>query len=230
MSMDSRYKDKIRKLLALAQSDNEHEAEAAKRQAKKLMAKYRIDADELEIISTFSKPIPRKNIKEYEVILISAIMDISGVFAMQGQRARWAGSRVAWEQRVEFVGLERDAELAAYSFDVLYQQVEQARKDFQKEYGANAAQADLYCKSWMYSAAKKLVNVFGTRERPESVKKHKAKKTEGVGSADMRKAKMTSSRTDVGISVLGSQDGSKANLNIATADQREPQLQLGGGL
>ena len=120
--------------------------------------------------------------------------------------------------------------MAAYSFDVLYQQVEQARKEFQKEYGANATQADLYCKSWMLSAAKKLINVFGERERPEAVKKHKSKKTEGVQSASMRKAQMTGSRTDVGISALGSQDGSKANLNVATTDQREPQLQLGGGL
>ena len=37
------YKDKIKKLLALAESNNEHEARAALLKAKELMAEYKIE-------------------------------------------------------------------------------------------------------------------------------------------------------------------------------------------
>ncbi|QUX96558.1 hypothetical protein C0J08_14640 [Marinomonas sp. CT5] len=229
MSMDSRYQAKIRKLLALSQSDNPHEAETAKRQAMSLMKKYRIDVDELDIISTYSRPIKRKTIKEYEHILVSAIMEISGVYALHGTRPRIYGGRIVWDSYVEFIGLERDAELAAYSFDVIYPQLEKARKEFQKTYGGNAQQADLYCKGWIVSACRKLVNVFGERDKPEEVVKHKAKKLEGVEPSKIKDTKSSGNRgLDFDCLTLGGAHGKNASLNVATTDQQEKQLRIGG--
>lgn len=229
MSMDKRYQEKIRKLLALSQSDNPHEAETAKRQAMSLMKKYRIDADELDIISASPRPIKRKGIKQYEHILVSAIMDISGCYALHETRRQISGGRIVWESRVEFIGLERDAELAAYSFDVIYPQLEKARKEFQKTYSASAQQADLYCKGWILSASRKLINVFGERDRPEEVVKHKAKKQEGVEPAKVKGTKLSgNSSVDAHCLNLGGRDGQDATLNVATTDQQEKQLRIGG--
>lgn len=231
MSMDKRYQEKIRKLLALSQSDNPHEAETAKRQAVSLMKKYRIDADELDIISTYPRPIKRKSIKEYEHILVSSIMEISGVYALDLKRRRVSGGRIAWESQVEFIGLERDAELAAYSFDVIYPQLEKARKEFQKKHSANAQQADLYCKGWIVSACRKLVNVFGERDRPEEVVKHRTKKQEGTEPAKVKKTKLSGNGSlDSNCLALGGAHGKDALLNAATTDQQEKQLRIGGGL
>ena len=80
--MDKRYQDKIRKLLALSQSDNPHEAETAKRQAMALMKKHSINEDELAITEVSVRSIPRKNLKQYETNLLSAIMAISGTYCV----------------------------------------------------------------------------------------------------------------------------------------------------
>lgn len=46
--MDKDYKDKIRKLLALAESPNEHEAKAALLKARQLMAEHKLTEAELK--------------------------------------------------------------------------------------------------------------------------------------------------------------------------------------
>ena len=46
--MADNYKEKIKKLLALAQSDNENEAKAALLKAKELMAQHKIEEADLE--------------------------------------------------------------------------------------------------------------------------------------------------------------------------------------
>lgn len=226
MSMDSRYKEKIRKLLALSQSDNEYEAEAAKRQAKKLMAKYHINADELEIVSVTSRPLLRKGTKEYENGLLVAIERISGCYAIIKPRR----AHGKWGRVIEFTGLERDAELAAYAFDVLLQQVEEARKVFIKKVDRSAKAADLYCEGWMDTATYKLVNVFGRRERPVSVENNLGKKYPDIKATSVRAVPSEAIFGGDGYLNLGYQDGEKANLNAAAGDQREPQLRLGGGL
>lgn len=226
MSMDDRYKNKIRKLLALSQSDNEHEAEAAKRQAKKLMAKYHINADELEIVSITSRPLLRKGTKEYECVLMLAIERISGCYAIIKSR-RTHGK---WGRVIEFTGLERDAELAAYAFDVLLQQVEEARKAFIKKVDRSAKAADLYCEGWMDAATYKLVNVFGHRERPASVETNLGKKYPDIKPTSVRVASLDSISGGGEYLDLGSQDGELANLNVAAGDQREPLLQIGGAV
>ena len=51
------YKEKIRKLLALAESNNEHEAKAALLKAKELMAIHKIE--EIDIVDAQAKKVKR---------------------------------------------------------------------------------------------------------------------------------------------------------------------------
>ena len=51
------YKEKIKKLLALAESNNEHEAKAALLKAKELMAEYKIE--EIDLIDAKSRKVKR---------------------------------------------------------------------------------------------------------------------------------------------------------------------------
>jgi hypothetical protein len=225
--MDKRYQEKIRKLLALSQSDNPHEAEAAKRQATALMKKHRIDEDDLEIIEVNTRLIPRKNLKDFEFSLVSAVAAIAGVYCVQDYEHKVRRGRIQWFTKVTFIGLERDAQLAAYSFDVLYQQLDKARSDFKKKFGANTQQQDLFGRGWVISAGSKLVNVFGQRDQPSEVVNHYKKKSVGMQPVKPRKTKEGSTEVTLACSSMGYMQGKDALLNQATTNQQEQQLRLG---
>ncbi|WP_052702360.1 DUF2786 domain-containing protein [Marinomonas sp. S3726] len=230
MSVDSRYKAKIKKLLALAQSDNPHESEIAKRQAMALMKKHEIDADELDVVEVCTRFISRKKLKDFEAYLVAAVMKISGVYGLQDYDFKFRNDRVQWLTRVNFIGLERDAELAAYSFDVLHQQMMKARFEFKRLYRASAAQQDQFCTGWIISACEKLANVFGDRQMPEVVTKHYEKEAKGLSEAKSRKTQSIDSKDSEICAGLGFKQGKDAQLNQATTNQQEVQLRLGGGL
>lgn len=229
MSMQERHKEKIRKLLALAQSDNPHESETAKRQAMALMKKHQIDSEELEIVEVSSRYIAKKKLKDFESYLVTAVMKISGVYGLQEYDFKLQSDRVQWFVRVNFIGLESDAELAAYSFDVLHQQLMKARFEFKRIHKANAIQQDQFCLGWVVSACKKLDNVFGVRKRPEVVSKHYEKENKDLEPAKSRKTKSIEDRDSENCAALGFEQGKDALLNQATTNQQEIQLRLGGG-
>lgn len=226
--MDKRHQDKIRKLLALSQSDNPHEAETARRQAMALMKKHQINEDELAITEVLVRPIARKNIKEYESNLLTAIMAISGTYCVINFDCKLKRDRYQWFCIPTFIGLETDTQLAAYSFDVLHQQLEKARADFKKKFRANAKQQDQFCVGWVLSAGRKLVNVFGQKQAPKEVDNHHAKHTKGMTDAKARKTKIDNKKEADACKRLGWAIGDEALLNQATTNQQEQQLRLGG--
>jgi hypothetical protein len=225
--MDKRYQEKIRKLLALSQSDNPHEAETAKRQAKALMKKHHIDSYDLDIVEVRAGVIPRKKIKDFESQLIHSISTISGAYCVLEEGLKEKNGRLDWYNTVVFIGLGPDAELAAYSFDVLYLQLLESRVDFKKQFGAKTRQQDQYSYGWVISATKKLVNVFGQRDRPEEVKQYHAKKSKGYEQSRARPTPINSEDESINYGAYGFSKGKDARLNNATTNQQEQQLRLG---
>lgn len=224
---NEKYKNKIRKLLALAQSDNPHEAERAKVQAQKLMAKHNIHEGDVEIITTSGKAIKRKNIKKSEAILVSAILRISGCegFSRCESEWDWGSQRYKYENKPHFIGLQHDAELAAYSWDVLLDQLLRAQRVIKKEHptlGAN--EIERYSEGWVLRAATKLENVFGERKPPENVTDYHNRRNSELKTVKPRAAKSTGDKQlDTALENLGYRDGKKARLHNAASDQREKQ-------
>jgi len=125
--------DKIRKLIALAQSTtNPNEAAAFMNKATELMSANNLDMDtvdlsqikESEVKSRFSVSKP----KDYEITLMSAIASSFGLELLWRANVSWnnEGNYAA----IIFVGPKDRLELATYAAEVLGRQLFKARSDF----------------------------------------------------------------------------------------------------
>jgi len=110
--------DRIRKLLALSESSNEHEAAAALRQAKRLMEKHELASVDSEVFKTGSAESASKSIRHPKWELDLAAM-VAGVFGC---------SCCAGYLRITFVGPQGMAEVAGYTFNVLLRQLTTAKR------------------------------------------------------------------------------------------------------
>lgn len=116
MNTELNYKDKIRKLLALAESPNEHEAEAALLKAREMMAKHKLTKAEL----TDAQPKSVKRIltgitcskrRNPWIINLSAV--IGENYCCKSFRTR-VKRKQTWT--VGFIGFEDDIEICEIAF------------------------------------------------------------------------------------------------------------------
>jgi hypothetical protein len=114
---------KIRKCLALATSSNEHEAAAALRQAKKLMAAHAVSEAELAAAGVGeqeAKSGAQMRPAAWESFLAAVVADS---FHCQALLIRTLVDKAKWK----FIGVGADPEVAVYAFMVLLRQVKRAR-------------------------------------------------------------------------------------------------------
>lgn len=154
--------EKIRKCLALSASSNEHEAQAALRQARKLMEAYNVSALDTEAsqvderqtrAGAHSRPAHWEcalaiRIAETfgcEVIFRSDFVIKSGMLQRRGQ---WS-----------FIGCDAAPEVATYAFSVLYRQAMRARlahirAALQRCKGnSRLRRADVFSEGWVVAVA-----------------------------------------------------------------------------
>lgn len=132
------YKDKIRKLLALAESPSEHEAKAAILKARQLMVEHKIRLEDIE--SPRSKGLIRKEIgvactkrKGAWKIDLSAI--IAEAYCCKAFNTRKYRSRT---YHIGLIGLEDDFEVCErilkYAVDCVEQKAEEIHKKYRDIY------------------------------------------------------------------------------------------------
>ena len=133
------YKDKIRKLLSLAQSDNDHEAKAALLKAKQLMAEHKIA--EVDLVDAVNQKVLRKRTDirytcHTKTWLSNLASIISHNYCCEDYITKYRGSQT---KEVCFVGLEDDVELCTeiykYAVDTIEANVKKLLKGKSK-YGA----------------------------------------------------------------------------------------------
>lgn len=110
------YKDKIRKLLALAQSPNENEAKAALLKARELMAEHKLSEAELKKVEKQAVKDIRTGIscskqRNPWVILLSSV--IGENYCCKQYTIREKGKQT---YNIGFIGLEDDAEICTAIF------------------------------------------------------------------------------------------------------------------
>lgn len=155
--IDKRLLAKIRKCLALARSDNEHEAAAALERARALMAEHGIDdatlamADVEEATARASRNIrPPK----WETMLSATVCRAFACIVF----INMDGDRV-------FVGRGARPDVAGYAFAVLYRQLKRARGDYIEtrlrrcKPGRKRQRADIFCEGWAASAYSKIAAI-----------------------------------------------------------------------
>lgn len=127
------YKEKIRKLLSLAQSPNEHEAKAALLKARELMAEHKLTEAELA-------DVEKQAVKDIRVDITCSkrrnpwIVNLSAVigenYCCKAYRSRRRGEQT---NTIGFIGLEDDVEICVaifkYAVDCVLSEVKKIKRE-----------------------------------------------------------------------------------------------------
>lgn len=229
--MNDKYKNKIRKLLSLAQSDNPHEAQRAKHQAEQLMKKHNIQAGDIEVLTVKAQvAVKRKGLKLSENTLLACICHISGCHSFISTKGELKGESYQYESVPEFMGLKHDAELAAYTWDVLYKQLLTAQAEARREYRWNAAEIEKFSEGWATSAGRKVITVFQYKPAPEKVSSAYEREAADIPKAKVAKPKSTGSKLDDQLLLAnGKEIGNSAVLNNAAPDFTASRKNIAAG-
>lgn len=131
-------KDRIAKLLALAESPNEHEAKAALLKARELMAEYKLRPEEIsrskdEKVIRRTTDITCTKMTNTWATRLSAI--IASHYCCRAYRTHKKGAK---KVTIGFVGLEEDFEICCrifrYAYDCINSRCQQIRKKYQGLY------------------------------------------------------------------------------------------------
>lgn len=147
------YKQKIRKLLALAESPNENEAMVALLKARSLMAEHKISEKDLQdlpqqsVIRVKSKHAATKQVNPW-ILSLSAV--IGEHYCCQAFRTHYKRSRTYY---VGFIGFREDAEMCNaifnYAVDCVKSNIAKTEKDMQ-QYFIPTVDIRRYCNSYGY--------------------------------------------------------------------------------
>lgn len=218
-----RIQNKIRKLLRLAESDNPYEAERAKSQAKALMRQHQIDSDELEIIEAEGNSFPRKKYKAYENLIISALEDISGCKAILYSKPVQKRGRTFWNTHPVFLGPQAEAEISAYTWDVILQQLNEYRKKIQREHKhLKTAEQDIMLLGWAEAASDKITDLFPQKERHQAT----LSKAEKMDLKTVPPRQIQIDDDQIHLTDTGYTEGINVNLHIATTNQSAQPMEL----
>ena len=159
---------KIKKCLALAKSDNEHEAAVALRQAQRLMQQHGItdfDIEAADIQEEATKAGASSHPARWECGLATRVakaFDCEVFLACGWPVGKWT-----------FVGAAPAAEIARYAFEVMFRQVKRSRSSYIKTAlkrcgpKSRTRRADLFCEGWVV-AATALIKAFAGSEAQQA--------------------------------------------------------------
>ncbi|MEJ2140831.1 MAG: DUF2786 domain-containing protein [Gammaproteobacteria bacterium] len=154
--------DKICKCLRLSESCNPNEAASALRQAHGLMKKYGVTADQ----------ILAKDVSEAAVESISRynppywVLALSNIVAQAFECRVFVSRRYGRRPEFRFIGMAISPEIASYTFNVLYRQLKQARRDFSydlniEDRAEKDRRTDVFAQAWLFRVAH-LVSEFAS--------------------------------------------------------------------
>mgnify|MGYP003615346137 FL=1 len=220
--------EKIKKCLALSKSANQHEAAAALRQAMAFMEKYKIDADDPELLGIAEASILGSGSQKptvFEAVLANSIAQMMGCKVILSGDIKITKDLsfkkvAAWK----FIGFDPAPEIASYAFEVLYRQLKKARSVFISEnlkrvqIKANKVKrADLFCEGWVIEATKLVSDLNPDKEKMEQIQAYVQQKHNVRNSKPTDRNKKTNTNTDRAQNDLhaGRQAGKSAKLNNA---------------
>lgn len=206
--------EKIKKCLALSKSANEHEAAQAMKQAQVLMKKYEVDAVDVVLSEVSEKGCDRQmafKLASWQWKVAKMVADIFGCESYKRGKT------------IMFYGLGNRAEIAAYTFDVVYRQISVARREFLKTCQARKPAnrtylADQFCEGWLAGAWNKVKKFEMSDEEKTVMDGYTEKEHKGMPIAATRDAKSSKLEgTSVALEalMLGNEAGKKVQLHHA---------------
>ena len=128
------YKEKIRKLLSLAESPNEHEARAALLKARQLMAEHKLteaelkDIEKQKVVDVIVEGVTCSKRREPWIINLSGA--VAENYCCKGYRMHGYGRQT---QKLGFIGFEDDVKIAEtvflYAIDCIRSRIKEIKKE-----------------------------------------------------------------------------------------------------
>lgn len=213
---------KIKKCLALTKSGNENEAAIALRQAQALMREYQIDPDLLDIVEASSESNVKKTPQSWEAMLVSTIAKSLQCRLIFSSGNSYFGTKANWS----FIGVDPAPEIASYAFDVLYRQVNKARKTFIETTLKRVTvkknkvrRADLFCEGWVESVQHLIggLDIEFPENTKDRIKKYMDQAHKNLGSFTPKDRNRGKTLNDRALNDFhaGKQSGKSAQLNNA---------------
>ncbi len=179
MSDHAKILDKIKKCLALSSSSNEHEAEAALRQARKLMEAHGIDDLDIQAADAEerrAKSGAKSQPANWETTLAVKIGDAFGCQVIFTSAGFWK-THGEWA----FIGCGASPEVAHYAFAVLHRQAKRAREEHIKaklkrcKVATKTRRADLFSEGWVRSVVRTIAVFAGNEQQSAAIDAFMAK-------------------------------------------------------
>lgn len=166
MAKSTDIKEKIRHLLALAQSPNEHEALAALLKARELMARHKLTEATLEKANGQAVKDIKTNItfsKRRDPWIASLSSVICKSYCCKGYRTHIKGRQT---QTVGFIGLENDVEICTtvfrYAVDCVYAEIKRIKIENE---GRPRSYVGTLCDSYGYGFAAGVFEAFNRQQQ-----------------------------------------------------------------
>ncbi|WP_028319661.1 DUF7168 domain-containing protein [Desulfobulbus elongatus] len=219
--MDDNILRKIKGCLALAQSNNSHEAASALRHAQALMEKYGIsfaDVAASDVTARLSQVASSKTPPEHLAMLVRMVGDAFGVEFVWTLRFALMGT--GWRGVPEFYGVGAAPEIAAYAYDVLARQlcrdrsryIAGLRKGLKRT--TKGKRGDLYAQGWVAEASKKVMPRIKTEQEMQAIAIYKEQRWNGsLGTTKPRDASRKASVHDIGAVFAGIRDGKNVSFH-----------------
>lgn len=168
--------EKIKKCMALSGSSNEHEAEAALRQARALMEKHGIDHADMMAYEACEESIKsgaRNKPSSWESRLAAKVADAFDcrlIFVAGCKNGEWT-----------FIGVDSYPQIAGYAFAVLLRQCRRARITHIDTYlsrcktATKTRRADLFCAGWVQAVTKQISALVGDERSERAIEAYVGK-------------------------------------------------------
>ena len=168
---------KIKKCLALAKSQNPHEAAAAMRQAQKLMAEHNLDEQDVSLAdiaeSTVAAVSQANNLWENSLASIVANAFACRLFGRYFWSLTGIG-RATKKRTWVFIGVGASAEVASYAYEVLSRQCAKGRLEHVRKQPktckpiTKTARGDQFALGWAYGV-REMLDKFANSERNQAL-------------------------------------------------------------
>ncbi|MBZ9610772.1 DUF2786 domain-containing protein [Rheinheimera maricola] len=176
--MDERILSKIKKLLALAKSGNEHEAANALRLAQKLMQEHQLSEQEVKLSEVSQREIKRANAADKQPqwanLLTGCITNAFGLEAILSWKRDIGASLI-------FIGPVDRVEIGTYCYEVLAPQLVKARKTYlaslnkRLKLTTKTNRADLFAEGWISAVRRQVHALVPTEEEQNLIQLYKEK-------------------------------------------------------
>lgn len=219
--------EKIKKLLALSKSPNEHEAALALQKAQVLMERYSITEEAIQTIDIGEADTPatvKRSPARWEMGLVRTIRRAFGCDSFldcDTNSATWV-----------FIGSGPAPEIAAYVFQTLCRQVVKARKDYlatlkRCKPKTKTERGNIFCEAWVSSVDRRIVN-FAGHDRTEAIVAYKATKHPDLTTLTPRGKNIRLNSRNEGAYAAGIVAGHAAQLHHGVGTGREAPTLIGG--